>query len=256
MKAASMQSRPSAVTFFSVVGVALLDAAPALAQTITLDLAGGGSVTRSAFNLFAITTLLAVAPSIAIVMTSFTRIVVVLSLVRSAIGLQQTPPNIVLTSLAVFMTLFIMSKTADEALRNGLEPYFAGTIAEEKALEETTKPFHRFMLANTRPADLDVFLGFSGRNEGAPRVETQAEIPLRTLIPAFMMSELRVAFEIGFLLYLPFLVIDLVVSAILMAMGMMMLPPVLVALPFKIVYFVFTDGWRLLVVSLLQSYQV
>lgn len=235
---------------------ALLASQPALAQTITLDLAGGGSVTRSAFNLFAVTTLLAVAPSIAIVMTSFTRIVVVLSLVRSAIGLQQTPPNIVLTSLAVFMTLFIMAKTGDEALRNGLEPYFAGTIAEEKALDETAKPFRRFMLANTRPEDLDVFVGFARRNESETSLDRPEEISLRLLIPAFMMSELRVAFEIGFLLYLPFLVIDLVVSAVLMAMGMMMLPPVLVALPFKIVYFVFTDGWRLLVVSLLQSYQV
>ncbi len=235
---------------------ALLASQPALAQTITLDLAGGGSVTRSAFNLFAVTTLLAVAPSIAIVMTSFTRIVVVLSLVRSAIGLQQTPPNIVLTSLAVFMTLFIMAKTGDEALRNGLEPYFAGTIAEEKALDETAKPFRRFMLANTRPEDLDVFVGFARRNESETSLDRPEEISLRLLIPAFMMSELRVAFEIGSLLYLPFLVIDLVVSAVLMAMGMMMLPPVLVALPFKIVYFVFTDGWRLLVVSLLQSYQV
>ena len=235
---------------------ALLASQPALAQTITLDLAGGGSVTRSAFNLFAVTTLLAVAPSIAIVMTSFTRIVVVLSLVRSAIGLQQTPPNIVLTSLAVFMTLFIMAKTGDEALRNGLEPYFAGTIAEEKALDETAKPFRRFMLANTRPEDLDVFVGFARRNESETSLDRPEEISLRLLIPAFMMSELRVAFEIGFLLYLPFLVIDLVVSAVLMAMGMMMLPPVLVALPFKIVYFVFTDGWRLLVVSLLQSSQV
>lgn len=242
--------------FLAVLTAVLLASEPALAQTITLDLAGGGSVTRSAFNLFAITTLLAVAPSIAIVMTSFTRIVVVLSLVRSAIGLQQTPPNIVLTSLAIFMTLFIMAKTGDEALRQGLEPYFAGTIAEEKALEETARPFRRFMLANTRPEDLDVFVGFARRNESETSLDRPEDVPLRLLIPAFMMSELRVAFEIGFLLYLPFLVIDLVVSAILMAMGMMMLPPVLVALPFKIVYFVFTDGWRLLVVSLLQSYQV
>ncbi len=179
---------------------ALLASQPALAQTITLDLAGGGSVTRSAFNLFAVTTLLAVAPSIAIVMTSFTRIVVVLSLVRSAIGLQQTPPNIVLTSLAVFMTLFIMAKTGDEALRNGLEPYFAGTIAEEKALDETAKPFRRFMLANTRPEDLDVFVGFARRNESETSLDRPEEISLRLLIPAFMMSELRVAFEIGFLL--------------------------------------------------------
>ena len=240
----------------ALAAVVVVATHPAGAQTITLDLAGGGSVTRSAFNLFAITTLLAIAPSLAIVMTSFTRIVVVLSLVRSAIGLQQTPPNIVLTSLAIFMTLFIMAKTADDALRHGLEPYFAGTIAEEKAIEETAKPFRRFMLANTRPEDLDVFVGFARRNESEPALERLEEVPLRLLIPAFMMSELRVAFEIGFLLYLPFLVIDLVVSAILMAMGMMMLPPVLVALPFKIVYFVFTDGWRLLVMSLLQSYQV
>lgn len=232
----------------------LLAAGVASAQTITLDLAGGGSVTRSAINLLLISTLLAVAPTLVIVATSFTRIVVVLSLLRSALGLQQSPPNIVLTTLAIFMTLFIMARPVDLAISRGVEPYLAGRIAEEEALREVVTPFRDFMLKNTRRADLDVFLSVAQRNDPDLQVARPEDIPLRVLLPAFMLSELRVAFEIGFLVYLPFLVIDLAVSAILMAMGMMMVPPVLVALPFKLVYFVFADGWRMLVSALVDSY--
>jgi flagellar biosynthesis protein FliP len=229
---------------------------PAAAQTITIDLAGGGSVTRSVFNLFVVTTVLALAPSIVIVMTSFTRLIVIFSLVRSAIGLQQTPPNIVLTSLAIFMTMFIMAGTMDAAIQKGIDPYLAGTIDEKQALEETTAPFRRFMLNNTRPEDLDVFIGFSKQNNPELKIDTPEDASLRHIVPAFMLSELRVAFEIGFLIYLPFLVIDLVVSSILMATGMMMVPPVLISLPFKLIFFVYSDGWRLLIVSLLQSYKI
>ncbi len=234
--------------------VCLLAAAPATAQTITLDLAGGGSVARSAINLFLLSTLLAVAPTLVIVGTSFTRVVVVLSLLRSALGLQQTPPNIVITTLAIFMTLFIMAGPTDLAISRGVEPYLNGAIGEDAAIAEVIGPFRDFMLKNTRREDLDVFLAIAQRNAPDLRIGSPADIPIRVVLPAFMLSELRVAFEIGFLIYLPFLVIDLAVSAILMAMGMMMVPPVLVALPFKLVYFVFADGWRMLVSALVDSY--
>jgi len=226
----------------------------AAALALALDLAGGGSVARSAINLFLLSTLLAVAPTLVIVATSFTRIVVVLSLLRSALGLQQTPPNIVITTLAVFMTLFIMAQPTDLAISRGVEPYLRGAIGEEAAIGEIVAPFREFMLKNTRREDLDVFLAIAQRNAPDLKVESPADIPIRVVLPAFMLSELRVAFEIGFLIYLPFLVIDLAVSAILMAMGMMMVPPVLVALPFKLVYFVFADGWRMLVSALVDSY--
>jgi flagellar biosynthetic protein FliP len=238
----------------AICTVCLLAAGPATAQTITLDLAGGGSVARSAINLFLLSTLLAVAPTLVIVGTSFTRVVVVLSLLRSALGLQQTPPNIVITTLAIFMTLFIMAGPTDLAISRGVEPYLNGTIGEEVAIAEVIGPFRDFMLKNTRREDLDVFLAIAQRNAPDLRIASPADIPIRVVLPAFMLSELRVAFEIGFLIYLPFLVIDLAVSAILMAMGMMMVPPVLVALPFKLVYFVFADGWRMLVSALVDSY--
>ena len=234
--------------------ICALTAESAAAQTITLDLAGGGSVARSAINLFLLSTLLAVAPTLVIVGTSFTRVVVVLSLLRSALGLQQTPPNIVITTLAIFMTLFIMAGPTDLAISRGVEPYLNGTIGEEAAIAEVIGPFRDFMLKNTRREDLDVFLAIAQRNAPDLRIASPADIPIRVVLPAFMLSELRVAFEIGFLIYLPFLVIDLAVSAILMAMGMMMVPPVLVALPFKLVYFVFVDGWRMLVSALVDSY--
>jgi flagellar biosynthetic protein FliP len=239
-----------------LAAVLALALAPGLAeaQTITLDLAGGGSVARSAINLFLLSTLLAVAPTLVIVATSFTRVVVVLSLLRSALGLQQTPPNIVITTLAVFMTLFIMAQPTDLAITRGVEPYLRGAIGEEAAIGEIVAPFREFMLKNTRREDLDVFLAIAQRNSPELKVGSPADIPIRVVLPAFMLSELRVAFEIGFLIYLPFLVIDLAVSAILMAMGMMMVPPVLVALPFKLVYFVFADGWRMLVSALVDSY--
>jgi flagellar biosynthetic protein FliP len=238
----------------AICAICLLAAGPATAQTITLDLAGGGSVARSAINLFLLSTLLAVAPTLVIVGTSFTRVVVVLSLLRSALGLQQTPPNIVITTLAIFMTLFIMAGPTDLAISRGVEPYLNGTIGEEAAIAEVIGPFREFMLKNTRREDLDVFLAIAQRNAPDLRIASPADIPIRVVLPAFMLSELRVAFEIGFLIYLPFLVIDLAVSAILMAMGMMMVPPVLVALPFKLVYFVFADGWRMLVSALVDSY--
>jgi flagellar biosynthetic protein FliP len=152
------------------------------------------------------------------------------------------------------MTLFIMAGPTDLAISRGVEPYLNGKIDEEAAIAEVIGPFRDFMLKNTRREDLDVFLAIAQRNAPDLRIASPADIPIRVVLPAFMLSELRVAFEIGFLIYLPFLVIDLAVSAILMAMGMMMVPPVLVALPFKLVYFVFVDGWRMLVSALVDSY--
>ena len=230
-------------------------AGPAFAQSLTLDLAGGQSSTRTILQLFALTTVLAVAPSIAVTVTSFTRIIVVLSLVRSALGLQQTPPNIVLTSLAVFLTVFIMGKTWDKALNDGVAPYMAGTATEAEALKGATEPFRQFMLRNVRGSELELMVGIAKRSDPTLRI-TPDDVPWRVLVPAFMLSELRVAFEMGFIIFLPFMIIDIVVSSVLMAMGMMMVPPSLIALPIKLIFFVFADGWALLAGSLLQSYRL
>ncbi len=232
-----------------------LAAGPALAQTLSLDLAGGQSSTRTILQLFALTTVLAVAPSIAVTVTSFTRIIVVLSLVRSALGLQQTPPNIVLTSLAVFLSIFIMGKTWDRALNDGIAPYMAGTISETEALKGASEPFRQFMMRNVRGSELEMMGGIAKRSDPNLRIAAD-DVPWRVLVPAFMLSELRVAFEMGFIIFLPFMIIDIVVSSVLMAMGMMMVPPSLIALPVKLIFFVFADGWALLAGSLLQSYRL
>jgi len=233
-------------------GVILAD--PAWAQSITLDMGDqdpDGSVTGRALQLIALITVLTLAPSILIMMTSFTRIVVVLSLMRSALGVQQTPPNSVLISLALFLTFFIMAPTFEAAYEAGIEPLLAEQIDEVEAFERAVDPFHAFMRANTRERDLGLFLGFSQIEPDSIEPET---IPLQALIPAFMISELRRAFEIGFLLFLPFLIIDIVVASILMSMGMMMLPPVIISLPFKLIFFVLVDGWYLIAGSLVESY--
>jgi flagellar biosynthetic protein FliP len=193
---------------------------------------------------------LSLAPSIIVMVTSFTRIVVVLSFLRSAIGLQQTPPNAVLISLALFLTAFIMAPVAETAWRDGLAPLIDGRLAEGEAFAAIVKPLHGFMMAHARPADLRLFTDLAALQEPA----TAAETPLRVLVPAFMISELKRAFEIGFLLFVPFLVIDMVVASVLMSMGMMMLPPVVISLPFKLIFFVLVDGWHLVAGSLIQSF--
>ena len=182
--------------------------------------------------------------------TSFTRIVVVLSFLRSAIGIQQTPPNAVLVSLALFLTAFVMTPTLEQSYKEGIEPLIADRISEEEAFSKTIAPIRTFMLKHVREQDLRLFMNLANQDT----VPTQAETPLRALVPAFMISELRRAFEIGFLLFLPFLVIDMVVASILMSMGMMMLPPVMISLPFKLIFFVLVDGWYLVAGSLVQSY--
>lgn len=230
--------------------VLALVAEPALAQSITLDLGEGDGVTERALQLVALITVLALAPSILVMITSFTRIVVVLSLLRSAIGTQTAPPNGVIISLALFLTAFVMAPTLRESYQAGIEPLLANEIAAEEAFERGIAPFRTFMLAHVRERDLELFVRLS--NEPVPA--TPEELGLHVLVPAFMISELRRAFEIGFLLFVPFLIIDLVVASILMSVGMMMLPPITVSLPFKLIFFVLVDGWSLVAGSLVQSY--
>lgn len=242
--------RGAAVLVAIVLAIGLWPAA-APAQSFTLDLGGGeGSTTQTIIQLVALLTVLSLAPSILVMVTSFTRIVVVLSFLRSALGIQQTPPNSVLISLALFLTAFIMAPAFEVAWDNGLSPLIAGEVDEVVAFTETVAPFRDFMLAHVREEDLRLFLDLSGTGP----VAGPEEVPLQALTPAFMISELRRAFEIGFLLFMPFLVIDMVVASILMSMGMMMLPPIMISLPFKLIFFVLVDGWYLVAGSLVQSY--
>lgn len=242
----------------SIVGASLFFIQPALAQSITLDLGsagaadGAGTVTGRIVQLVLIMTVLSLAPSILIMMTSFTRIIVVLSFLRTALGLQQTPPNTVLISLAMFLTLFIMQPVFTVAYEQAFVPLMNEEITEVEAFEKGIEPFHAFMLKNTRENDLQLFFDMSG----AEKVAEAKDTPLRVLVPSFMISELRRAFEIGFMVFMPFLIIDLVTASILMAMGMMMLPPVMISLPFKIIFFVLVDGWYLICGSLIESFRV
>ncbi|MDG5496637.1 flagellar type III secretion system pore protein FliP [Niveispirillum sp. BGYR6] len=249
--------------FALAAGLALLLlAGPADAQSITLDAGtGGASFSGRLVQIMALVTVLSVAPGLLVMVTSFTRIVVVLSLLRSALGLQQTPPNMVLVGLGLLLTAYIMGPTMDRAWTEGVQPLVDGQITEEQALERTVDPFRQFMKTHVRPKDLDAFQAFSQlagspAPAGVPKgpEAAKAEPGLRTLVAAFVISELRRAFEIGFLLFLPFLVIDMIVAAVLMAMGMMMLPPVVISLPFKIIFFVLVDGWLLVAQSLVRSY--
>lgn len=227
---------------------------PALAQAITLDLGAeeNGTVSGRIIQMVALLTILSLAPSILIMMTSFTRIIVVLSFLRTALGIQQTPPNTVMVSLALFLTFFIMTPTLKAAYDNGVVPLVNNEIDEVQAFERTTAPFHSFMIKLVRPDDLKLFVDLS---QTGP-FEEQADVPLHVLIPAFMISELRRAFEIGFMIFLPFVIIDMVTASILMSMGMMMLPPVMISLPFKIIFFVLVDGWYLICGSLVESFQL
>ena len=195
-------------------------------------------------------TVLSVAPALLLMLTSFTRLVVVFSILRHAIGTQQTPPNQVLISLALFLTMFIMAPTFQSVYEEALVPYFNKQIHEKKMFERTVIPFKESMFKNTREKDLALFIKL--RKEERPR--TPEDVSIFTLIPAFMISELKTAFQIGFLLYIPFLVIDVIVSSILISMGILMLPPMMISLPIKLLLFVLVDGWNLLVVSLVKSF--
>ena len=225
---------------------------PAFAQSMSLDLGPGerGAFTGKVIQLVALMTVLSLAPGILVMVTSFTRIVVVLSILRSAIGATGTPPNMVLVSLAMFLTAFVMAPTFEQAYTNAVQPLMAEKIDEQTAFTRGVAPFRTFMLAQVREKDLGLFIDMSN----AGPVATAEDTPLKALIPAFMVGELRRAFEIGFLVYLPFLIIDMVVASVLMAMGMMMLPPVMIALPFKLIFFVMVDGWYLIAGSLVRSF--
>jgi flagellar biosynthetic protein FliP len=240
--------------------------AGAFAQTNVLDgliPADGASVSGRIVQLVLLLTVLSVAPGLLIMVTSFTRFVIALSFLRSGLGLQSTPANLVLISLALFMTFYVMSPTFDRAWQDGVRPLIDGQITEEEAYGKITEPFRVFMLAQVRASDLKIFVDLAATRSlvteanAAPIAEGESAeeaIDLRVLIPAFMVSELRRAFEIGFLIVLPFLVIDIVVGTLVMSMGMMMMPPVVLALPFKILFFVLIDGWNLLIGGLVRSY--
>ena len=197
-----------------------------------------------------ILTVLALAPAILIMMTSFTRIVIVLSFVRQALGTQQMPPNQLMVGLALFLTLFVMSPFLVKINNNAIQPYLNGKIGQEQAFDAGIAPLRKFMFHQTRDTDLALFVKMSKME----RPKTRADVPTQVLIPAFIISELKTAFQIGFIIYLPFLVIDMVAASVLMAMGMMMLPPVIISLPFKIMLFVLVDGWTLLVGGLVESF--
>jgi flagellar biosynthetic protein FliP len=233
--------------------LALAGAGQAEAQTVTLDLnQGGGQMTERLVQLVILITVLSLAPSILIMATSFVRIVVVLSLLRMALGLQQSPPNSVIIALALFLTAFVMGPAFQTAYTAGVQPLIEEKIETQEAMEKASAPFRAFMLKTVRQQDLKLFFDLAKETPPASPELT----PWRILAPAFLISELRRAFEIGFLLFIPFLVIDLVVASILMAMGMMMLPPVTVSMPFKLIFFVLVDGWALVAGSLVQSYGV
>ena len=242
---------PRRVLFLAVLIAATTLAVPAFAQDISINLGqGNGGVTERAIQLIALLTVLSIAPSILIMMTSFTRIVVVLSLLRTAMGTSTAPPNSVIIALAMFLTAFVMGPVLQKSYDDGIKPLIANQITVEEALQRASVPLRGFMEKNVREKDLKLFMDLSGE----PPPATPEEMSLRILVPAFMISELKRAFEIGFLLFLPFLIIDLVVASVLMSMGMMMLPPVVVSLPFKLIFFVLVDGWSLVAGSLVQSY--
>jgi flagellar biosynthetic protein FliP len=232
--------------------LAALAVSPALAQSVAIDLgaAGGAGATARLVQLTALITVLSLAPSLLVMVTAFTRIIIVLSLLRSALGTQGTPPNSVLIGLALFLTFFVMQPVLDQSWVQGLLPMSEGRIGEIEGLRLAAEPFRGFMAANVRDEDLRLFLDLAKLPDPASPDQT----PWRALVPAFMVGELRRAFEMGFLLYLPFLVIEMVVASVLMSLGMMMLPPNVVSLPFKLIFFVLVDGWRLVSGSLVQSF--
>jgi flagellar biosynthetic protein FliP len=254
LKLSCLQGR-RLLTLLALAGLGLgltgLFAAPALAQNLQLDLGDQtGSATGRLLQLFALITVLSLAPSILVMMTSFTRIIIVLSFLRSALGTMQVPPNQVLVSLALFLTAFIMAPVLQTSYQQGIRPLVNEEVDELTAFNRAAAPFQEFMMKHTRERDLQLFVDIA---KSGPYAQPQ-DVPLHIVIPAFMISELKRSFEIGFLVFIPFLIIDMVVSSVLMSMGMMMLPPPLIALPFKVIFFVLIDGWYLIVGSLVQSY--
>ena len=242
----------SAGIMLLALALLLMSADGVFAQSVTLDMgkAAEGATAARVIQLVVLLTVITLAPSILIMVTSFMRIIIVLSFLRSALGLQQTPPNQVLISLALFLTAFIMAPAFEQAYDEGVQPLFDNSITEEQAVERIGAPFHSFMLKHVREKDLKLFIDMSP----GLTIEKAEDTPYRILIPSFMISELRRAFEIGFLIFIPFVVIDMLIASILMAMGMMMLPPVMISLPFKLIFFVLVDGWYMICGSLIKSF--
>ncbi|SJZ33432.1 flagellar biosynthetic protein FliP [Trichlorobacter thiogenes] len=236
-----------------VVGtVAFATAAPVPLPSLNI---GVGTATKpgevaTTIQIFLLLTVLSLAPSLLIMTTSFTRIVVVLSFLRTALGTQQAPSNQIILALSLFLTFFIMTPVWQQVDRDAYQPYKAGVLSQEQAFEKATQPVRKFMLSQTREKDLALFVSLSKQ----ARPKNADDIPTLTIVPAFMISELRTAFQIGFLIYIPFIVVDMVVASVLMSMGMMMLPPVMISLPFKILLFVLVDGWGLVISSLVKSF--
>jgi flagellar biosynthetic protein FliP len=234
----------------ALILAALLLPVAAAAQDLTIPLQGDGTFSSRVIQLIAIVTLLSIAPGLAVMVTCFPFIVTVLSILRQAIGLQAAPPNLLIVSLALFLTWFVMDPVLTAAWEAGLRPLLDGTVPPEVALADAAVPFRGFMTARV---DEGTLLAFAALRPGGA-IPVGGEAPLSVLVPAFMLSEISRAFEIGFLIFLPFLIIDLVVAAVLMSMGMMMVPPAVVALPFKLAFFVVADGWRLVAEALVRSY--
>jgi flagellar biosynthetic protein FliP len=254
----TMASRLAAL----LVAAALLGAAaPVLAQTSPIQVTaapapGGGTLYSVPVQTLLFFTLLTFLPAVLLMMTSFTRIIIVLSLLRMALGTQTTPPNQVLIGLALFLTLFVMGPTFDRVHDDAFLPYRDNKLSFDQALATGGAPLKDFMLKHTRAADLELFTRLARLEEKGQQADTPARLPLRVVIPAFVTSELKTAFQIGFMVFIPFLIIDMVVASVLMSMGMMMLSPVLIALPFKLMLFVLADGWNLLIGSLVASFQI
>ncbi|NLZ93491.1 MAG: flagellar type III secretion system pore protein FliP [Firmicutes bacterium] len=240
-----------------VVVFLVLPAANAKAETlpipnlnINVGTASDPQEVVGSLQLLILLTVLTLVPAILVLMTSFTRIVVVLSFMRSALATQQTPPNQVLIGLALLLTIFIMSPVYDDIKTTAVEPYLNEEISQSEALELGAEPLREFMFRHTREKDLALFLNIAK----VPRPETRADVPLNALIPAFVISELKTAFQMGFMLFIPFLIVDMVVASTLMSMGMFMLPPVMISLPFKLLLFVMVDGWHLVIKSVVESF--
>ncbi|MFN3647465.1 MAG: flagellar type III secretion system pore protein FliP [Gemmobacter sp.] len=234
-----------------VLPVLVLLATPAAAQDLTLTIADGGSLTTRTVQLLALVTLLSLVPGLAVMVTCFPFIVTVLSILRQAIGLQAAPPNMLIITLALFLTWFVMDPVLTEAWTAGIGPFSEGKMDVEQAFGAAIGPFRQFMAARLDP---DTFATLAALRPESAAPESLSEAPLSVLVPSFLLSEIERAFQIGFLIFLPFLVIDLVVAAILMSMGMMMVPPAIVALPFKLAFFVVADGWSLIASALVRSY--
>jgi len=260
MKGLGIRSRMSKLKIVAIIGILALFFLPITVNAannliipgfnLQVDTTDNPENVFTSLQLVLILTVLSLAPAFLILMTSFTRIIIVLSFVRNALATQQMPPNQVLIGLALFITFFVMGPTLSEVNQNALQPYLNGEIAQEVALDEAAKPFKQFMIKETREKDLLLFLDYAKIAEP----DSVEEMPLSVLVPAFAISELKTAFTMGFMIFIPFLIIDMVVASTLMAMGMMMLPPVMISLPFKILLFILVDGWYLVVRAMLESF--